>query len=302
MNHFHPLATTLWLAKWLTSLGVYLAFVGMITYEPTKKTLITWIETHPISIICLLVSMVWAHHIFEYWERSVKEKNRRVSSQEWAHRYRWNYTPHEDRALFHHYRFLYGIPGYAVYKPKRDQRRRYPCATHTLRRRWKTHQAIAFTQYSRSMRRRSSRNKTQSTQHSYLAITILETQKNFPKLFIRPQHWSDHFFRLFTSSAEKLIDTQQYKPLSSQKFVVHSSETKKQKKYWAETRNPEFSEEFLHEDMKQKLSELPPKMTFEIDKGVLVLFQEGKLNLETLHENLDYLDEIYQLIPSNLMN
>ena len=290
------LATILCLGKWLTSVGPYLSFAVFSSYEPTQETFLTWIETHPILTISIFVSTWLTSRILNLWEYSAREQNRRVINRQWAKQNRWNYSPNPDKAISQRFRFLRGIPGYAIYDPKRD-RERLPPATHILKRPWNNHHAIAYTQYSNPWHRSRGRRKTKSARPYYFAITILETQQHFPKLFIRRQHWSDHFFKIFTDKHSKLEISSERKQLSIQEFVIHCGETRKQMTYRAETYEPDVLDEFLTEEIRQKLSQLPPHTSFEIDQGVLALFKEGQLDLRTLNRNLDYLDGIFDLIP-----
>ncbi|NEO87966.1 MAG: hypothetical protein F6J87_27465 [Spirulina sp. SIO3F2] len=305
-----PLQRLLWGTLLLINSTLLLLYIGSIIVPTfySDSLLGQWFETVqwedlPLSeeqTVALVFTIAIVYLLLKNAHHAVVERDRRKLYQQWAEQHHWLYDPQKDQALYRKYRFLLGIPGYyASSSPNTDI-----CAVHRFQRRWRNYIAVAYTHYVRT-RKVSSSGKSRRTTvtHSYLGVTLIHTQSNFPKLYISPTHWSDPIFA-FISQLFELVFCHlgfNFSEPSWQEFIQplnHSSNGKQHiKKYQVETGNPDFIQQFFHPKMLKYLSTLPRGLRFEIDRDILVIYQEGRLNLDTIQVNLNHLHRIYQLIP-----
>lgn len=280
MKRLRLLELVLEVSVWLTEWGVYLVVCGVSLAHPSVLEQIGLLfEQHPYAMAGVIASWVVLHLSLKGWHRHIAERNRQEAYQQWAKTHHWTYNPRENRQLYRHYAFLYGIPGYAVRFFSSQQR--FPCMIDVLEGTWRGYPAQGFTYYSRKVsHRRSGKSTHTQVSHYYLAITLIQVPYHFPKVYLRPAHWSDKLMKLMNWHPEN----------SHLSFEVKTPKNC----YQIQTSNLQFAHQFFHSEMVAFLDE---KMRLEVDRNVLVLYQEGRLQPQTIEANLECLHHLYQLIP-----
>ncbi|MGA1411526.1 MAG: hypothetical protein ACO37W_17545 [Prochlorotrichaceae cyanobacterium] len=274
------------------SWGLILALVVISIYEPAQQRFLDFIEKNQLEnrpFIIAVVLGIWVV-IFsgaKLWQRQLQKEKRQSIYQGWAHAHGWNYSPAENKDLWRCYGFLYGMPGYAV-RSSSDQKQ-YPCVIDVLAGQWQNYEVKAFTYYSRSVRRvRSGKSHRTKVSHYYLGMTLLHVKGDFPKLYLRPFHWSDHL-------AKFLGVKNPPGNLFHKTVKIKGQGQRSQQTYQIVTANLTFADQFLQTTMLDGRVK-HEKVHFEIDRDVLVVYQEGALQPETIEANLEFLHQIHQQI------
>lgn len=210
-----------------------------------------------IGLVVLIVSL---------YLTQCREQERRQVYQNWAAEHRWTYCAERDRELYHRYQFL---------KPLCRGSNRY--AVHVLEGYWCGYPAKAFTfhyqTYSSSSHGQYGSSTT--TTHNYLSVVLIHTQKSLPALAIRPAgllHKIKNFLNLNPLVFQSLAFTEM--------FVVDAG-------------NKQFAQDFCDQAMMEYFLQRPG-LHFEINQNVLVIYQRGRLIVDSIESCLRSLNEIHQ--------
>lgn len=289
--------TLLSAAVWLTSWGLGLTGLVLVSISPTQLAIANYLEAsptaqwfadRPVMIVSLIASWLIMHNGLRLWQRLELERDRQNTYQAWGDRWSWVYHPEESKELWRQYGYLHGIPGYAVRSA--SEHKRYPCVIHALAGQWRDDEAKGFTYYSKQQRRvRSGKSTRIKVTHYYLAVTLIHVDARFPKLYLRRLDWSDRMVQW--------LKLQRSQPNLFVKTFEREYRGRRQKTtYRIETADRIFAEQFLSSSMVECLMSRG-QVRFEIDRDTLVLYQQGRLNPETLEANLEFLHRIFQHIP-----
>lgn len=281
MKDLRLLESVLAVAVWFTDWGIYLIFCSILLFYPDLLGQLALLEDHPNQIVYLIFACIVLRFGLKRWHQQLVEHNHRKASQDWAASQSWSYTPGEDRKLYEHYGFLYGIPGYAM--RSLSSGKRFPCALNVLEGKWQEYTAKGFTYYSRRVRRLRRRNRMRTkVSHYYLAIALIQVNHHFPKLYVRPVSWLDPLVAFMGLSGDN----------KQQTLTVRKSNIR----YQIFSFNQQFTQQFLNAAGVEEMLGAKP-IRFEVDRNVLAIYQEGRLQPETLQSKLEQLHQIYQLIP-----
>lgn len=285
MKSHYLLETVLAVVEWFLAWGLYLIFTGLLIVDNLFLESVWWqqvsqsLNHHPELMVGLMIGWFVLYLGAQVWHGRISEHNRRIAYQQWANQHHWSYSPGDHPELYQRYGFLYGIPGYRV----RSSSLQNAHIIDALTGKWRGYTAKALTYHSSktTSHNRGGRSRSQVT-HYYLAITLIEVDHHFPKVYIRPADWSDQVAKFLG-----------LKPEEPGEVVLRTKNPGT--RYCILTSNQQFAQQFLQLELIE-LAFQRGVLKFEIDRNVLAIYQTGRLKPAAVEANLECLHQIYQRI------
>ena len=196
-----------------------------------------------------------------------QEQKRHQAHEQWAaEQLGWTYLPGSNRELYRHHRFL------APLRQRTHRANTIVVATDVFEGRWDTYEAKAFTvDYQTTV---NTGLYGIGITHDYLGVVLIHVPREFPYLSIRPAGL------LHTIGLHR-------NPLRFESRVFN-------RKFVVQYTDKQFAQHFCHTAMMQYFLH-SPRIRFEVNQDVLVIYQRGKLKLNQIEPCLERLHRIYKI-------